>query len=142
MATGPAADTAVSARPVRSRAFDILVGLTSLVVLLQAVWAGIFLEHDGHRDASKTALDLHAVGGSLAAVLALAAVVVALLRLRARRDLWVGSIVLFVLLAVEIMLGQLIHDSDQDGLTAVHVPLAMVLMGICVWLPLRAARRG
>ena len=74
-------------------------------------------------------------------MLALAAVVVASLRLRARRDLWVGSIVLFLLLAVEVLLGQLIHDSHKHALTAVHVPLAMVLMAICVWLPLRSARR-
>jgi hypothetical protein len=127
--------------PARSRAFDILVGLTSLVVLLQGVWAGIFLEHPGQAVGSSTALDLHSVGGSLATVLALAAVVVASLRLRGRRDLWVGSVVLFLLLAVEVMLGQLIHDSHEHALTAVHVPLAMVLMGICVWLPLRSVRR-
>jgi uncharacterized membrane protein len=127
--------------PARSRAFDVLVGLTSLVVLLQGVWAGILLEHPGQRGGSSTALDLHSVGGSLATVLALAAVVVASLRLRGRRDLWVGSVVLFLLLAVEVMLGQLIHDSHKDALTAVHVPLAMVLMGICVWLPLRSVRR-
>jgi hypothetical protein len=127
--------------PARSRAFDILVGLTSLVVLLQGVWAGIFLEHPGQPSGSSTALDLHSAGGSLATVLALAAVVVASLRLRGRQDLWVGSVVLFLLLAVEVLLGQLIHDSHRHALTAVHVPLAMVLMGICVWLPLRAVRR-
>jgi uncharacterized membrane protein len=135
MATGDAAPA-----PTRSKAFGILVGLTSLVVLLQGLWAGIFLEHPA-KAPSGTALDLHSAGGSLATVLALAAVVVASLRLRGRRDLWVGSIVLFLLLAVEVMLGQLIHDSHKHALTAVHVPLAMVLMAICVWLPLRSARR-
>lgn len=128
------------ANPSRNPAFSILVGLTSLVVLLQGLWAGIFLDHPG-RVPSGTALDLHSAGGSLATLLALAAVVVASLRLRARRDLWFGSIALFVLLAVEVMLGQLIHDSHKNALTAVHVPLAMVLMGLCVWLPLRSGRR-
>jgi uncharacterized membrane protein len=135
MATGDAGPA-----PTRSKAFGVLVGLTSLVVLLQGLWAGIFLEHPG-KAPSGTALDLHSAGGSLATVLALAAVVVASLRLRGRRDLWVGSVVLFLLLAVEVMLGQLIHDSHKHALTAVHVPLAMVLMAICVWLPLRSARR-
>jgi hypothetical protein len=132
--------TAAGGQPT-NRAFDILVGLTSLVVLLQGVWAGIFLEHPGRPSGSSTALDLHSAGGSLATLLALAAVVVASLRLRLRRDLWFGSIVLFLLLAVEVMLGQLIHDSHKHSLTAVHVPLAMVLMGLCVWLPLRSTRR-
>jgi cytochrome bd-type quinol oxidase subunit 2 len=124
-------------------AFSVLVGLTSLVVLLQAVWAGIFLEHDGRRDEATTALNLHAAGGTAAVVLALGAVVIASLRLRGRRDLWFGSIVLLVLLVVEMALGQLIKDSDQDALTAVHVPLAMLVMAVCVWLPVRSrAARG
>jgi hypothetical protein len=119
-------------------AYTVLVGLTSVVVLLQGLWAGIFLEHDGRRDKATTALDLHSAGASLAVLLALVAVVVATMRLRARRDLLWGTVALFVLLLVEMAVGQLIRDSDQDTLTAVHVPLAMVLMGLCVWLPLRA----
>lgn len=39
----------------RSRAFTVLIGLSALTVLLQGLWAGIFLEHDGHRDASGNA---------------------------------------------------------------------------------------
>jgi len=122
----------------RNQAFSILIGLTSLAVLLQGLWAGIFLQHDGHRDASTTAVDLHSAGATAAVVLSLGAVVIASMRLRARRDLWFGSIVLFVLLVLEMVLGQLIKDSDKDGLTIVHVPLAMVLMGLCVWLPVRS----
>jgi len=126
--------------PARNKPFSILIGLTTLVVLLQGLWAGIFLEHPG-RVPSGTALDLHSAGGSLATVLALAALVVASLRLRARRDLWWGSLLLFLLLAVEVFLGQLIHDSHKHALTAVHVPLAMLLMALCVWLSLRSTRR-
>ena len=43
--------------------------------------------------------------------------------------------------ATEAYLGGLIRDAGKDTLTAVHVPLAMALMGLAVWLPLRA-RRG
>ena len=62
-------------------------------------------------------------------------------RLRARRDLWLGSLVLTVLLVVEAYLGGLIRDDGKDSLTAVHVPLALALMGLAVGLPLRAAAR-
>lgn len=44
-------------------------------VLLQGVWAGIFLEHDGERDAASSWIDVHARGGDIA--LALLATIVA-----------------------------------------------------------------
>jgi hypothetical protein len=44
-----------------------------------------------------------------------------------------------VLLVVEAYLGGLIRDDGKDSLTAVHVPLALALMALAVWLPLRAA---
>lgn len=81
---------------------------------------------------------MHARGGDLAIVLAAAATVAAFLTLRAHRDLWAGSAVLTVLLLVEAYLGGLIRDESKDTLTAIHVPLAMALTGLVVWLPLRA----
>jgi hypothetical protein len=47
---------------------------------------------------------------------------------------------LTVLLVLEAYLGGLIRDEGRDFLTAIHVPLAMLLMGLAVWLPFRAAR--
>jgi len=35
-------------------------------------------------------------------------------------------------------IGGVIRDAGTDVLTAVHVPLAMVIMGLVVWLPLRS----
>ena len=64
----------------------------------------------------------------------------ALFRLRHRKDLLLGAIVLVVLLVLEAYLGGLIRDDGKDSLTAVHIPLAMFLMAVSVWLPLRAAR--
>jgi hypothetical protein len=122
----------------RSPAFSALIGLTTLAVLLQGVWAGIFLEHDGKRDAESTWIDVHAGGAAVAVVLALAATVVAFLQLRRRTDLVIGSATLVVLLIVEYLLGSLISNSSKDTLTAVHVPLAMLIMGLAVWLPVRA----
>lgn len=121
----------------RSALFGILVGLTTLVVLLQGVWAGIFLQ----RDADRSWVDVHAVGAYVATVLAVAATVVAVVRLRSRRDLVTGMAVLAVLIIIETGLGVAIR-SGTDGLTVVHVPLAMAILGLAVWVPLRARGRA
>lgn len=120
----------------RSTVFSVLVGVTSLVVLLQGLWAGLFI-HEG-QDYSESWVEIHARGADLAIVLALVATIVAVARLRARRDLVFGSAALLVLLVLEAYLGGLIGDSAS--MTAIHIPLAMALMGLVVWLPLRARR--
>ena len=120
------------------RLFAPLISLAALAVVLQGLWAGIFLEHDGRRDDASMWIDVHARGADLAILLAGAATVVAFRGLRARRDLWLGSAVFTGLLVVEAYMGGLIKDAGKDTLTAVHVPLAMVLMALAVWLPLRA----
>jgi len=121
--------------------FSALTGLVALAVLLQGLWAGIFLEHDGQRDDASGWIDVHARGGEAALVLAIAAAAVALWRHRARKDLWIGSLALVVLLALESYLGGLIRDDSKDTLTAVHVPLALAIMAVSVWLPFRARSR-
>ena len=126
----------------RSILFSALIGLSALAVLLQGLWAGIFLEHDGQRGAASGWIDVHARGGEVALVMALAATIVAFVRLRSRRDLWIGSAAFTVLLVFESWLGGAIRDDGKDALTAIHVPLAMALMALAVWLPLRARRRG
>ena len=122
------------------RLFSALIGLAAVAVLLQGLWAGIFLEHDGRRDAASSWIDVHARGADVAILLAVVATLVALIKLRHRRDLVIGSGVLTLLLVVESYLGGLIRDSGKDTLTAIHVPLAMALMALVVWLPLRARR--
>jgi hypothetical protein len=121
-----------------SRPYAVLIGLCALAVLLQGLWAGIFLEHDGQRNDASGWIDVHARGGEVALVLAVLATAVALWKLRSRRDLVIGSVVLVLLLALESWLGGAIRDDGQDTLTAVHVPLAMAIMALVVWLPLRA----
>ncbi|HEY6797789.1 MAG TPA: hypothetical protein VI248_24195 [Kineosporiaceae bacterium] len=135
----PAPRTA--AAPVLDRAFSALTGLVALTVLLQGLWAGIFLQHDGQRDAAGNWIEVHARGGEVAIVLAVLATAYAVFRLRARRDLWIGGAVLTVLLILEAYLGGLIADAGKDALTVVHIPLAMAIMALAVWLPVRAARR-
>ena len=125
----------------RGKVFSALTGVVALAVLLQGLWAGIFLEHDGERDAASSWIDVHARGGEVAIVFALAATAFAFLRMRARKDLWIGGAALAILLILESYLGGLIKDQGKDTLTAVHVPIAMALMGLAVWLPLRAMRK-
>jgi hypothetical protein len=123
-------------RDAATTAFTALVGLASLAVLLQGLWAGLFI-HEG-KDYSENWVEVHARGADVAIVLAAIAVVVALVKLRWRRDLLFGSIAFVVLLVLEAYLGGLIGDSPS--VTVVHIPLAMALMALAVWLPLRAVR--
>jgi|tagenome__1003787_1003787.scaffolds.fasta_scaffold19695652_2 hypothetical protein len=122
------------------RVFAVLTGLAALAILLQGLWAGMFLQNDGQRDEAKGWIEVHATGGEVAIGLAAVAAVWALVRLRGRRDLAAGAIVLTVLLVLEAYLGGLIVDADKDFLTPVHIPLALLIMGVAVWLPLRAGR--
>ena len=132
--------TSTTGKPRGSTLFAALVGLTGLAIVLQGLWAGIFLEHDGARDSAGRWIDVHARGGDVAIMLALAATVVAFVTMRARRDLWVGGAGLVVALVLEAYLGGLIRDDSRDTLTAVHVPLAMVILCLVGWLSARATR--
>jgi hypothetical protein len=125
----------------RTALYQALIGLCALAVLLQGLWAGIFLEHDGRRDAASSWIDVHARGGEVALALAVLATVAALWKLRGHRDIWIGSGALVVLLVLESWLGGAIRDDGKDALTAVHVPLAMAIMALVVWLPFRARPR-
>lgn len=121
----------------RSRLFTTLVGLAGLAIVLQGLWAGLFI-HEGH-DYQQNWVEVHARGGDIAIGLAAVASVVALVKLRSRPGLVVGSIALTILLALEAFLGGLIGDTP--GITIIHFPLALALMGLAVWLPFRSVRR-
>lgn len=123
--------------PSRNRLYSVLIGLATLTILLQALWAGLFI-HEG-KDYQDNWVSVHARGGEVAIALAAVASVVAVTKLRGRRDLVIGTIALTVLLVLEAYVGGLIEDHAE--LTAVHIPLGMALMGLAVFLPVRAARR-
>jgi heme A synthase len=122
----------------RSPLYSALVGLASLGVLLQGVWAGLFIREGQPFDAHWVAV--HSLDGQVTTALALVATVIAFVQLRARRDLLVGTAALTVLLVVEVALGEAVGRSH--ALQVVHIPLALALMGLAVWLPLRARRAG
>ncbi len=117
--------------------YSALVGLSAVAVLLQGVWAGLFLQNEsGERP--ENWVSVHARGADIAIVLAAAATVVAFVKMRERKDLLVGAAALTVLLLVESYIGGIV--GEHGGWTAVHIPIAMALMGLVVWLPFRARR--
>src|SRR6476620_11735519 len=124
------------------RLFSIVTGLAALLVLLQGLWAGIFLEHDGERDAASSWIECNARGGEITLVLAVVALVIAWVKLRDRRDLLLGSTALVVLLVLESYIGGLIADDSKDSLTAIHVPLAMPTRSLRVPAPPRVRTRA
>ncbi|MQA32274.1 hypothetical protein [Modestobacter roseus] len=113
--------------------WSALVGLTSLGVLLQGLWAGLFLRPDAD---GSTWYTLHQRGAEITLTLAAIATIAAVRWLRRRRDLLIGTALLLVLLVAEYFLGR----AGDAGLP-LHVPLAMLLLGLAVWLPMAARRR-
>jgi heme A synthase len=126
----------------RSPLYSAVIGLTALAVLLQGLWAGLFVREGKNFDATSSQsnfVTVHEVGGTVAQALALVALIIAIWQLRRRKDLVIGTAVLFVLLVVEGFLGEGIGDNPTWP--SYHIPLAMLLMALCVWLPFRATRR-
>ncbi|WP_148616345.1 hypothetical protein [Nocardioides rubriscoriae] len=118
------------------KAYLSVIGLASVLILLQGLWAGLFV-HEGE-DYEEKWVEIHARGADLAILLAVVGAVILYVKMRERRDLLIGTVAMAVILVFEAYLGGLI--GDNPGVTAIHFPLAMALMGLSVWLPLRAAR--
>jgi hypothetical protein len=136
-ATPPVTTAAAGPSSRASKVFTSFVGLTALGVLLQGVWAGLFLRGET-RDMDW--VDIHGIGGDATTLFALLATITAVGWLRSRRPLLVGSVLLLVLLIAEAVLGRQITDNAEDDLTAVHVPLALVIMSLTVWLSVKAVQ--
>jgi hypothetical protein len=115
--------------------YSALVGLASLGVLLQGLWAGLFLRRGGDHS---TWVAVHQHAGETTVLLGVLAAVAALIWMRHRRPALIGTLLFAVLLVVELVLGYTIDDGGAA--VVVHVPLAMLLMGLAVYLPLTARR--
>jgi hypothetical protein len=131
----PAADR-TTATPPGMMLYRAFVGLAALGILLQGLWAGIFIRPGGAYDA--TWVTVHARGAEVTIAFAVIATAIVFWKMRARRDLLIGTGALVVLLAFEAYIGGEIFPNT--GLTALHVPLALALMALAVWLPLRSRR--
>lgn len=115
--------------------FAALTGLTSLAILLQGVFAGEFIDHGAHGGW----LNAHDVNGYVVVVLAVASALYAVLVLRSvARPLAGASVVLAVLVIAQDAIGHAITDSGSDGLIVIHVPLALLVFGLTIWLSVSA----
>src|SRR3954453_13377450 len=106
--TGMSVSRTSENRTVRDPLFASVVGATSVVVWLQGLWAGLFIREGKDFDASSAQanwVEVHDTGARIAIVLGFVSFVVAVWRLRARKDLLVGTGALFVLLAIEAYIG-------------------------------------
>lgn len=119
------------------RIFAILSGLTALGIILQGLWAGIFLSYDERPDSW---IEIHDAGAWVTLTLAILSAAWAVWKLRGDKALWIASVALAIIVAGEAHLGGTITDQGNDGATAIHVPVAMVLLALSVWLPMRARR--
>ncbi len=130
--------TSTSATPVSSRTirlFTAFTGVTSLLIFLQAVTAGEFVSQED-RDPW---IAVHGIVGNLTLLVALAVAIFTIVAFRAsHRVLMWASITLFVLLLIQTVIGHLITEAKQDGWIGVHVPLALVVFALTVWLSIRA----
>jgi ABC-type uncharacterized transport system permease subunit len=125
--------SAATARP--APIFAALTGLTSLAILVQAFIAGEFIEHGAHG----SWLNAHAVVADVVVALAVVTAIYAYIKLRTQtRPLVTGSIVLAVLAAIQTAIGHAITDSNDNWLIPIHVPLALLIFGLTIWLAISA----
>jgi heme A synthase len=116
--------------------FSMLNGLTLLGVLLQAVWAGKFVDRTGQG----TWIAVHDIGAFVVVVLALATALAAVTLRRADSALTLGALGLLVLIVVQTGMGEAITRASADGLIVAHVPIAVLIFGLGVYLSSMGAR--
>lgn len=121
----------------RSPVYSILIGLASLGVLLQGVWAGLFVR-EGQENVGSW-VEVHDAGARITFVLAVLAFVAALVWLRRRVSLVVATGVFALLVLLESYIGGEI--GKHAWYQSVHFPLAMALLALAVYLPV-VHRRG
>src|SRR4051812_35894505 len=111
---------ASSQRTTLEKWFAPLAGLTSLAIFCQAITAGEFVSQEDREGW----IEAHNIIGLLTVLFAVATAVVAviLFRRRSRAIMW-AAIALAVLTVLQVMIGHLITDEEQDGWIGVHVPL-------------------
>ena len=115
--------------------YAALVGLVSLAIVLQGIFAGVFIEPGSHSGA----LNAHNVNADVALGLAIVAAGYAIAFLRdAAPALVIRSVVLVALLIALVAIGHAITGSGDNSLTPVHVPLALFAFGLTIWLSVRA----
>ncbi len=116
--------------------FSLVNGLTLLGVLLQAVWAGEFIDHAGQG----AWITVHEIGAFVVVVLALANALTTVPLWRTHSALTLGAFSLLVLIVVETGLGEAITRAGANELIVAHVPIAILVFGLGVYLSIMGAR--
>jgi hypothetical protein len=115
--------------------FAALTGLTALAILLQAVFAGEFVDR-AHEGGWLTA---HDVNANVAIALAVITAIYALVVLReSARPLAIGAVALAVLVAAQAAIGHAVTDGSHDWLLVIHIPLALLVFALTIWLSVHA----
>jgi uncharacterized membrane protein len=137
MTTAASTTPTSSSAPAGIRVFNVLAGITTLAVFLQAISAGIFMSFRGD-DAGKPWVAMHDYVADAAVLLAVATAIVAIVALRRSAPGLMGvAIALVIALVAQTAIGHVIEQ--VRGLVAVHVPLAFVVFGLTVWMSVRGA---
>ncbi len=113
------------------KAISAVVGVLSLLILVQAITGGVIAREASH----KGVIDAHQGLAYLVAVLAVATVVIALLMWQGRTGGQVvvaESVALLVCVIIQIGIGQQIGKAGHSALLAIHVPLALIIFGIAL----------
>jgi hypothetical protein len=118
--------------PTAAKAIAALVGVISLLVLVQAVTGGLVSREGGH----KGLINAHSGMAYLIGLLALAAVVVAVVMWRGKAGgqmVLAETVALLIFVVIQIGIGQQIGDigkSGHPGLLALHIPVALIVFGL------------
>lgn len=131
---GPIAGAQASSGAVRI--FSILNGLTLLGVLLQALWAGEFVGRHGQH----AWVTVHEIGAFVVVILGLATAAAAVALRHASSAVTFGALGLFVLIVVQTGLGEAITKGDANELITAHIPIAVLIFGLGVYLSSAGAR--
>ena len=114
-------------------AFKGLSHLATVIVLVQAVLAGMFISGE-----EIDALDVHELVGNLLFLVVAAQLVLAfLVRDWSRFGLWIWVFVLLVLVSVQTGLGYLGRDDTLP--VAIHVPLGVFIFGFAMLISVMAS---
>ena len=119
------------------RAVAVCMYLSMLALLVQAILAGQFVDQGG----TDKWVNAHGAVANAAWALPLIALIVAVARIGRHFLPIVAAIGVFLAGAlIETGLGHLITDHNDAWAIGVHIPLAMVLVGLGGWLSLNLTR--
>ena len=122
------------------RAYSIFVGLTVLFIFLQSLTAGEFITDGMPAAAKEVWTTAHGLIAYPIMVFALTATLIAFVRLRQARGLYVLTGGLFVASVAQWLMGHMISTLGLDWVVPYHVVLAFVIYGFAIWLSIRSAQ--